>query len=70
VSPDWLTYCLGPPGLSPDYVTPFFLRGTVDRYTPYQMGTPGRPASSACLAIDMTRVRLAVHPSILGSLVM
>jgi hypothetical protein len=29
------------------------------------MGTPGRPASSARLAIDMARVRLAVHPSIL-----
>jgi hypothetical protein len=29
------------------------------------MGTPGRPASSARLAIDMARVCLAVRPSIL-----
>jgi hypothetical protein len=29
------------------------------------MGTPGHPASSARLAIDMARVRLAVRPSIL-----
>jgi hypothetical protein len=29
------------------------------------MGTPGRPASSARLAIDMARLRLAVRPSIL-----
>jgi hypothetical protein len=29
------------------------------------MGTPGRPASSARLAIDMARVRLTVRPSIL-----
>jgi hypothetical protein len=50
------------------YVTPSFLRGT-ERYTPYLMGTPGRPAPSARLAIDMARVRLAVRPSILGSLV-
>jgi hypothetical protein len=33
------------------------------------MGTLGRPASSARLAIDMARIRLAVRPSILGSLV-
>ena len=46
------------------YVTPSFLRGT-ERCTPYLMGTPGRPASSAHLAIDMARVRLAVRPSIL-----
>jgi hypothetical protein len=65
VSPDWLTYCPGPPGPSPAYVTPSFLRGTKSRYTPYLMGTPGRPASSARLAIDMARVRLAVRPSIL-----
>ena len=69
MSHDWLTYCLGPPGPSPDYVTPSFLRGT-ERYTPFLVGTPGRPASSARLAIDMARVRLAVRPSILGSLVM
>ena len=29
------------------------------------MGTPDRPASSARLAIDMARLRLAVRPSIL-----
>jgi hypothetical protein len=51
------------------YVTPSFLRGT-EHYTPYLMGTLGRPALSARLAIDMAHVRLAVHPSILGSLVM
>jgi hypothetical protein len=65
VSPDWLTYCPGLPGPSPAYVTPSFLGGTKSRYTPYLMGTPGRPASSARLAIDMARVRLAVRPSIL-----
>jgi hypothetical protein len=64
VSPDWLTYCPGPPGLSLAYVTPAFLGGT-ERYTPYLMGTPGRPASSARLAIDMACVRFAVRPSIL-----
>jgi hypothetical protein len=47
------------------YVTPSFLRGTKSHYTPYLMGTPGRPASSARLAIDMAHVRLAVRPSIL-----
>jgi hypothetical protein len=52
------------------YVTPSFLGGTESCYTPYLMGTLGHPASSACLAIDMAHVRLAVHPSILGSLVM
>jgi hypothetical protein len=70
VSPDWLTYCLGSPEPSLAYVTPSFLRGTKSRYTPYLMGTPGHPASSARLAINMARVRLAVRPSILGSLVM
>jgi hypothetical protein len=69
VSPDWLTYCPGPPGHVSAYVTPSFLEGT-ERYTPFLMGTPGHPASSARLAIDMARVRLAVRSSILGSLVM
>jgi hypothetical protein len=63
--PCWLTYCPGPPGPSPVYVTPSSLRGTKSRYTPYLMGTPGRPASSTRLAIDMARIRLAVRPSIL-----
>jgi hypothetical protein len=67
VSRDWLTYCPGSSEPSPDYVTPSFLRGTESRYTPFLMGTPGRPASSVRLAIDMARVRLAVRPSILGS---
>jgi hypothetical protein len=57
-------------GRASAYVTPSFLRGTKSRYTPYRMGTPGCPASSACLAIDMARVHLAARPSILGSLVM
>jgi hypothetical protein len=65
MSPDWLTYCPGSPEPSLAYVTPSFLEGT-DRYTPYLMGTPGRPASSAHLAINMARVHLAVRPSILG----
>jgi hypothetical protein len=66
MSRDWLTYCPGPPRPSPDYVTPSFLRGT-EHYTPYLMGTPGHPASSAHLAINMARVCLTVHPFILGS---
>jgi hypothetical protein len=70
VSRDWLTKRLGPLGQVSAYVTPSFLRGTKSHYTPYLMGTLGRPASSARLAIDMACVRLAVHPSILGSLVM
>jgi hypothetical protein len=33
------------------------------------MGTPGHPAPSVRLAIDMAHVHLAVRPFILGSLV-
>jgi hypothetical protein len=46
------------------YVTPSFQRGTEWCYTPFLMGTPGCPALSACLAIDMAHVHLAVHPSV------
>jgi hypothetical protein len=69
VSPDWLTDCPGPSGPRLAYVTPSFLRGTESHYTPYLMGTPGRPASLVHLAINMARVHLAVRLSILGSLV-
>jgi hypothetical protein len=58
-----------PPGPRLAYVTPSFLEGAESRYTPYLMGTPGCPALSACLAINMARVRLTVRPSILGCLV-
>jgi hypothetical protein len=61
---DWLTKCLGPQGQVSAYVTPSFLRGTKSHYTPFLMGTLGCPTLSACLAIDMACVHLAVHPSI------
>jgi hypothetical protein len=50
------------------YVTPSYLEGTESHYTLFLMGTLGHSALSACLAINMAYICLAVCPSILGVL--